>query len=356
MCEAYCEENMKHSAPPPLRPFSWIIHNWRLIEIQGKHHAEPTFAHSPHGRLPVIFYSHGLGADAQMYAYQTHSLAAHGYLVVVLDHTDGSSPVVARKDGALLRRNDTILQQWLGGEKDLYKQSRRTMTAYRAQELLAVVDSFLHLNENALPELHGIGLDFRNKLDTSDVHYMGHSFGGATALHAALYRPPKSVLAHDPATDWMPKESRLSLFDIERLKDSTLDHSYWTEGSDAMETSSSNENNEDESEAENDRKSKSTLHDTTELMILFSDEWYSKKWSGSDVLRDMNEREVFGRKGGTSQFGVVDGAHHSAFSDVCMITPTWIARQVGLTGPRNPHDAARVIHEETIGFLKDLRQ
>ncbi|KAL3931269.1 MAG: hypothetical protein SGARI_004251 [Bacillariaceae sp.] len=203
-----------------------------------------------------------------MYAYQTHSLAAHGYLVVVLDHTDGSAPVVARKDGQVMRRNETVLQQWMDGEKALYKQSRQTMTAYRAQELLSVVKSILDLNERNIPELERTGLDFRNTIDANDIHYMGHSFGGASALHAAEQRPPKSVLAYDPVTDWMPKESRLSLFDMERLKDSKTNHTYWTAGSIPRKRPSKMGDNENDTDEE-PMDTPTSIHDATELLVLF---------------------------------------------------------------------------------------
>eukprot|EP00529_Nitzschia_sp_RCC80_P024732 CAMPEP_0113523814 /NCGR_PEP_ID=MMETSP0014_2-20120614/45895_1 /TAXON_ID=2857 /ORGANISM="Nitzschia sp." /LENGTH=438 /DNA_ID=CAMNT_0000421907 /DNA_START=240 /DNA_END=1556 /DNA_ORIENTATION=+ /assembly_acc=CAM_ASM_000159 len=357
----YCEQNMKHSAPPPLRPFSWMIHNWRLVHLPGRHHAEPTIATADgttehDGLLPIVFFSHGLGGSAEMYAYQTHALAKHGYIVIVIDHTDGSAPVVPRKDGTMLLRNDTIIQHWLDGDKEYYKLQRQTMTDYRAQELLSVVDSVVHLNEENIPELEEVGLDFRNTLDTSNIHYMGHSFGGATTIHAAMLssKPPRSVVTHDPACDWLPESSRLALFDIERLQESYSNHSYWTRN-----TLVAQEGKKDEEKEDNDENKKldrqRSLHDITEILTLFSDEWYERKWSGSDVLKDMYDRNVFGPASGKSIFKVIDDAHHSEFSDASQLTPLWIARAVGLTGPRNPIDTAEEIHLETLDFLKSVQ-
>jgi hypothetical protein len=101
--EAFCEETMRYGSPPPLRKFGWMLHNWRLTRLEGKHHATPL-----EGPFPLIFYSHGLGGNAEMYSYQTRALAAQGYVVVVLEHADGSAPVVRRKDGTLQRRNESI--------------------------------------------------------------------------------------------------------------------------------------------------------------------------------------------------------------------------------------------------------
>jgi pimeloyl-ACP methyl ester carboxylesterase len=343
--EAFCEENMKHSAPPPLRPYSWIIHSWRLIEIQGRHHAQPYKATATTtddgdggaaaGGLPLVFFSHGLGGNAEMYAYQTQSLAKNGYVVVVIDHTDGSAPVVARRDGNLLRRNETALEFWMDGRRNEYRMLRKAMVAYRAQELLAVVDSTLNLNDENLEELRAVGLDFRGLLNVNEIHYMGHSFGGATSLHAATLRPPTSVIAHDPVTDWMPPASLSSFFDLNRLRESNLNHTYWTSTKIPSDASTS-------------------LHDTTELFVLFSDEWYRNGWAGIDIVKDMHDRKVFGRTGGVSRVAIIDRAHHQEFSDACMITPLWLAREIGLTGPRNPLDTAREIHLETLDFLRSM--
>lgn len=349
---AYCEENMKHSAPPLLRPYSWMIHTWRLIEVRGRHHAQPLIAttssdKNSNGGLgggvgwPIVFFSHGLGGNAEMYSYQTQALARNGYVVVVIDHTDGSAPVVSRRDGTLLRRNDTIVQYWMDGRKDDYRSLRKAMVAYRAQELLAVVESTLKLNEENLHDLHSVGLDFRGLLNTNDVHYMGHSFGGATSLHAATQRPPTSVIAHDPAVDWMPQSSQSSFFDLKRLEDSKTNHTYWT--------SNSHPNSSD-----TNSPPVLSLHDTTELLVLFSHEWYANGWSGVEIVKDMADRNVLGREGGVSRFGIIDQAHHQEFSDACMITPLWLAREVGLTGPRNPLETAQEIHFETLSFLRAL--
>jgi hypothetical protein len=171
---------------------------------------------------------------------------------------------------------------------------------------------------------------------------MGHSFGGATAIHAAISgpKPPKSVLAHDPANDWLPDTSRLALFDIERLRESTTDHSYWTRNNLSVE--------------DRGEEKPMSIHDVTEVLTLFSDEWYQKKFSGVEILKDMYDRNVFGRASGKSRFKVIDDAYHQEFADVSMLTPLWIARASGLTGPRNPIDTAREIHTETLDFLNSL--
>ena len=103
--KVFCEETMKFGAPPPLQSFGWMLHTWRLAQLPARWHASPI-----EGPSPIIVFSHGLGANAEIYSYQTLALAARGYVVVVVEHTDGTAPVVMRKDGSILKRDQTIYE------------------------------------------------------------------------------------------------------------------------------------------------------------------------------------------------------------------------------------------------------
>lgn len=218
------------------------------------------------------------------------------------------------------------------------------MTEYRADEMLAVVEIMKGLNEKNIAELQTLGLDFTGKLNVNEIHYMGHSFGGATALHAARRVQPKSIIAHEPAADWLPDDSRASLYDINRMKDSPFNYTYWH-------VPLPSRTNETSDEGEHGV----SIHDM-DLLVLWSHEWVEKQWGGANILKEMHERGVVGRSGGVSRVDIVDGAHHNEFSDTCMLTPLWLARSSGLTGSRNPLDTALEIHMRTVDFLEDLRQ
>lgn len=172
--DIFCEETMLAGAPPPLKPFDWILHTWRLASIEARPLAQPAESESG---LPIIVFSHGLGGNVDLYAYQTTSLAKHGYVVVIIDHTDGSAAVVPRKDGNTIRRNDDhVVAHYDEGREDLHLKGRRAMTEYRAEEFLAVVKATLSLNTKNIEELASNNISFVGKLNTDELHYMGHSF------------------------------------------------------------------------------------------------------------------------------------------------------------------------------------
>lgn len=58
----------------------------------------------------------------------------------------------------------------------------------------------------------------------------------------------------------------------------------------------------------------------------------------------------------TSQFGVITDAHHTEFSDTCILTPLWLARSVGLTGKRHPRDTAEEINRKTVEFMSSVER
>jgi hypothetical protein len=72
-----------------------------------------------------------------------------------------------------------------------------------------------------------------------------------------------------------------------------------------------------------------------------------KNWGESHILEEMHENGRLGAAEGVSAFGVVLASHHQEFSDMCMITPLWLARGTGATGTRNPLETAHEIEKRT---------
>lgn len=91
----YCKATIAFGAPPPLKEFGFLLHSLRLVQMPLSPNSEPLQG----AKLPLVVFSHGLGGTAITYTYQTQHLAAQGNVVLVIDHTDGSAPVVKKRDG-----------------------------------------------------------------------------------------------------------------------------------------------------------------------------------------------------------------------------------------------------------------
>lgn len=73
------------------------------------------------------------------------------------------------------------------------------------------------------------------------------------------------------------------------------------------------------------------------------------------MIEYMHQRGELGPKNGVSHFAVIQDAHHTEFSDTCLLTPLWLARSVGVTGTRDPRETAEEIKESTVAFIAAVR-
>jgi pimeloyl-ACP methyl ester carboxylesterase len=347
----FCRQFMQFGAPAPLKSFGWILHTWRLTTL-------PVFPEAPvrpgGERMPLVVYSHGLGGTLDVYSYQAMSLAAHGSVALVLTHMDGTAPVVPQPRGtAALQHNTEIRKLFRQGQTVAYARARRVQTEQRVQEFLGATD-FLHRmvdfqdDDGDETQLEYLQLSRRlrpvlKRWQTNHTFFMGHSLGGATVLTAALRRPElvKAVIAHEPAIDWAPDDCRRSLFAKERLEGLELAYDGGTGGF--------------ETELPDGQANANAIHDL-DLLVLNSHEWMVKDWGSSALLDELHRNVRLGKTNGISSHGVVKDSTHTEFSDTCMLTPLWLARPVGLTGPRNPIDTALEIAERTRSFLEEARR
>jgi pimeloyl-ACP methyl ester carboxylesterase len=337
---AFCRHSMRFGAPGPLKPHGWFLHTWRLAGLNAKRGAKLMPGMQA---LPVVIFSHGLGSNTDVYSYQLMALASAGYVVLSVNHRDGSAAVIQNADGSFQTYDYELSTLWNQGLHEEYVRLRRDKTDQRASEFLAATEAFLKLNDNddnLEPALANISL--RGRLETDRVTFMGHSFGGATALAAAQRRPElvTTIVAHDPAVDWMPDDVRRSLLPSSKLEGLSYTYTGGTGGF-LSETTKADSN-------------EATVHDLN-LLILSSEEWRKLEWGETHILAEMKAAGRFGGKGGISDFQIVANAKHMEFSDVCMLTPLWLARAVGSTGPGNPCDKAALIARLTVQFLEKSR-
>ena len=333
----FCASSMKFGAPPALQNFGWMLHNWMLMSIRGKPHATLVAQDKP---FPVIVYSHGLMGTAEVYSYQTMHLAAQGYVVVVITHSDQSASVAHSKLGNTISYNFDLVHDdpaaIHAGKRIPYVQGRRQQANHRVEEIRAVAQEGLDWVEQ---EYSHLGFVPQRTLDRNAVLFMGHSFGGATVLTAATRYPLliKGVIAHEPALDWMPDDARKAFFHKDKLQ-AIKEHNY-TKGSGGY-------------ASEDYPKELQKLHQIN-MLILFSWEWRQEGWAWSETVERMHQQHLLG--GPVSDVAVIDQAHHQEFSDSCMLTPLWLARSNGLTGSRPPEETAKEIHQRTMRFLDELQ-
>uniref|UniRef100_A0A1I8FVD1 1-alkyl-2-acetylglycerophosphocholine esterase n=1 Tax=Macrostomum lignano TaxID=282301 RepID=A0A1I8FVD1_9PLAT len=135
--------------------------------------AEPLRPAQP---LPVIIFSHGLGAQRHIYSSLCLELASRGFLVAAVEHRDGSASMSFDVvDGQ---------RRWLPMEAGQLNDfpRRHAQARWRAGECLQLTEAVLALGRGQPPGL----------IDPNRVHLMGHSFGAATAL-TTLATTPEAV-------------------------------------------------------------------------------------------------------------------------------------------------------------------
>ncbi|KAH8919333.1 hypothetical protein BT69DRAFT_1224294 [Atractiella rhizophila] len=161
----------------------------------------PTLLPPPtnQGKWPVLLFSHGVGCSRLMYSAYCGEMASRGYVVVALEHRDGTGPssTIRTKDGK------TEQLDWLDWKDlewpDLKEQPKDDTTLRHEQlrvrlaEFEQVLRVFESINRGELIEsLLTLGPDWswkewegRLDVEKGRVHVSGHSFGGAAALAAA---------------------------------------------------------------------------------------------------------------------------------------------------------------------------
>jgi len=337
----FCRQSMRFGAPAALKSHGWFLHNWRLAGLKARRNAKLVPSESK-PKLPIIFFSHGLGGDATVYSYQTLALAAHGNLVVSITHQDGSAPVVQTVDGSTRTFDYSVGKLALDGNHVEYVRTRRARTDRRVKEFLAAIDAFLELDTSQSSTDIVSSLSLKDRLDKDDISFVGHSFGGATVLTAAARRPVKSVIAHDPAVDWMPDDSRRALFATHLLEGLNCSYGGGTGGflvGAGRDTTGS---------------AKESFLQDTGMLIMFSEQWRNQEWGGSHILEELHRHGRLGSDG-ASDFHIIKYSNHMEYSDTSMLTPTWLARGVGATGKRNPCHTAKEIEELTRNYLQRSR-
>uniref|UniRef100_A0A0C9RVT7 1-alkyl-2-acetylglycerophosphocholine esterase n=1 Tax=Wollemia nobilis TaxID=56998 RepID=A0A0C9RVT7_9CONI len=176
----------------------WILagilyaYSWVCARIKASVASQLLTIQGQNDQFPVVVFSHGLWACRTTYSALCCDLASHGYVVVALEHLDGSANMASYvgKDGK---------RKWMEHKFSHIKytivpmQERIKQLNQRVAEVRRVVDVLESLNLGLLAQSANTITDitrldvtmFKGRLDLSHVAVSGHSFGGVTAVVAA---------------------------------------------------------------------------------------------------------------------------------------------------------------------------
>ncbi|KAG0593326.1 hypothetical protein KC19_1G321500 [Ceratodon purpureus] len=157
------------------------------------------------GRLPVVIFCHGMWACRTTYTIACCDMASHGYIVVAVEHMDGSAVAAKYRDGKGRRK-------WIthaGAERpfddtpiaDRSKQLRKRISELRkVVDILEMLDSGLvRQKSNAVRGRASLDVGMlQGRIDMCQLAIRGHSFGGSTAIVACgLDKRLKCCIAED---------------------------------------------------------------------------------------------------------------------------------------------------------------
>ncbi len=127
------------------------------------------------GTYPLVIFSHASGQNRRSSTFLCTHLSSHGYVVAALDHSEVSSPDLARRDDETQEQKAARTEAWI---------------ANRVPDARFLID---HLLDHP-------AYDQEIQVDPSRIGIVGHSFGGWTALAATeADRRIQAVAALAPA-------------------------------------------------------------------------------------------------------------------------------------------------------------
>jgi platelet-activating factor acetylhydrolase len=142
------------------------------------------------GLWPVVIFSHGLYGTLEMYSTLCMQIASFGYIVIAMEHEDGSAIYAKPPDSKPLFLT-RVPKGLVYKHRNEVQDFRRPMLDKRVQDVAAILAAL-----QAKGTKTGTGREagdgallasLINSVDDNRVHLMGHSFGGAATLQASLH-------------------------------------------------------------------------------------------------------------------------------------------------------------------------
>jgi platelet-activating factor acetylhydrolase len=130
-------------------------------------------------KFPLVVFSHGLGGSMEMYTQLCQQIASHGYLVVAMEHEDGSGAYAETPLGKPIRYKRPDETPY---SREKVLNFRRAFLQQRVQETTQLLDVIMNKPDSTTIRVQKI----LKLCDTSEgVSLVGHSFGAATMILAA---------------------------------------------------------------------------------------------------------------------------------------------------------------------------
>jgi platelet-activating factor acetylhydrolase len=134
--------------------------------------------------FPIVLFSHGLGGCMEMYTQLCHQIASHGYLVVAMEHEDGSGAYAETPLGEPIPYKSPDDSPY---SRQKVWEFRRPFLQQRVIETTGVLD--ILLNQDSAREASPLPTQVEKILNAGDISkgvaFVGHSFGAASMILAA---------------------------------------------------------------------------------------------------------------------------------------------------------------------------
>jgi dienelactone hydrolase len=136
-------------------------------------------ANVPDSKFPVVIFSHGLGGCMEMYTALCQEIASEGFIVVAVEHGDGSGAYAETAEGEPIyyKRPDSSPYS-----RTKVVTFRKDFLEHRLQELETVIDHIVSTSTSDGRSDEVPYHAFQAADTTKGLHLLGHSFGGSTMV------------------------------------------------------------------------------------------------------------------------------------------------------------------------------
>ena len=179
-------------------------------------------------RYQVVVFSHGMASSRTDYTHYCGELASRGYVVVAIEHRDGSCPgtAVLKRDGKarnMFHFSESQLQ-WPEAVDDAVAEIKKDQLAVRQAEVEEAIRLLKAIDQGHGDSIHdgnpreeGVTLaGWKGRLAVDQVVIAGHSYGATLALQAlkdtpSKIRPIVGGIALDPGKQSGPLNDDMSV-------------------------------------------------------------------------------------------------------------------------------------------------